>query len=165
MDLDPLRHSPSRRTCHKVSACCSALRVQAHSATGAALTAGQSAHSACGCSSWFSGVRIRGAASAAPLLRNHISTVFAVNCSTVPCAAAAPAMVGTSAHTCWHMLAVMHHRLSGLCVTGRRVVAVARATEATRRNAHNRKVVKLARVPPIAACACLARCACDGVPD
>jgi len=44
-----------------------------------------------------------------------------------------------------------HHKLAGLCVAERRMVAVARATEATRRIAQDRKVVKLARVLPIAA--------------
>ena len=49
------------------------------------------------------------------------------------------------------MLTAMHHGFAGLCVAERRVVAVARATEATRRIAQDRKVVKLARVLPIAA--------------
>ena len=45
----------------------------------------------------------------------------------------------------------MQHGFAGLFVAERRVVAVARATEATRRIAQDRKVVKLARVLPIAA--------------
>ena len=49
------------------------------------------------------------------------------------------------------MLTAMHHGFACLCVAERRVVAVARATEATRRIAQDRKVVKLARVLPIAA--------------
>ena len=49
------------------------------------------------------------------------------------------------------MLAAMQQWFAGLCVAERRVVAVARATEATRRIAQDRKVVKLARVLPIAA--------------
>ena len=49
------------------------------------------------------------------------------------------------------MLAAMQHGFAGLFVAERRVVAVARATEATRRIAQDRKVVKLARVLPIAA--------------
>ena len=49
------------------------------------------------------------------------------------------------------MLAAMQQWFASLCVAKRRVVAVARATEATRRIAQDRKVVKLARVLPIAA--------------
>ena len=50
------------------------------------------------------------------------------------------------------MLTAMHHGFACLCVAERRVVAVARATEATRRIAQDRKVVKLAHVVlPIAA--------------
>ena len=49
------------------------------------------------------------------------------------------------------MLAAKQQWLAGLVVAERRVVAVARATEATHRIAQDRKVVKLARVLPIAA--------------
>jgi len=49
------------------------------------------------------------------------------------------------------MLAAMQQWFAGLRVAERRVVAVARATEATRRIAQDRKVVKLALVLPIAA--------------
>ena len=49
------------------------------------------------------------------------------------------------------MLTAMHHGFACLCVAERRVAAVARATEVTRRIAQDRKVVKLARVLPIAA--------------
>ena len=49
------------------------------------------------------------------------------------------------------MLTAMQHGFAGLFVAERRVVAVARATEATRRIAQDRKVVKLARVLSIAA--------------
>ena len=50
------------------------------------------------------------------------------------------------------MLAAMQQWfIAGLRVAERRVVAVARATEATRRIAQDRKVVKLALVLPIAA--------------
>ena len=41
------------------------------------------------------------------------------------------------------MLTAMHHGFAALCVAERRVAAVARATEVTRRIAQDRKVVKL----------------------
>ena len=49
------------------------------------------------------------------------------------------------------MLAAMQHCFAGLCVAERRVVVGARATQATRRSAHDHKVVKLALMPPIRA--------------
>ena len=63
------------------------------------------------------------------------------------------------------MLAAMQQWFAGLRVAERRVVAVARATEATRRIAQDRKVVKLALVLPIAAVLALVCCAFDRLFD
>ena len=79
-----------------------------------------------------------------PLLWNHFIMTFAAASVTVSRAVAAQVMAGALVDTGYSsMLTAMHHGFACLCVAERRVVAVARATEATRRIAQDRKVVKL----------------------